>query len=514
MLNLDQNITMTPKSIAEKGALIITLKETIALEQYKVKGQEYQGNDRLLLGMVLGVITFWLFAQTILNIAPTMRTDLGIDVNTSNIAVSITALFSGIFIVVIGGLGDRFGRVKTTKIGLILSIVGSLLIAASPRGTAIFLIEGRIIQGLSAACIMPSTLALIKTYYQGVSRQRAVSFWSIGSWGGSGFSSLFGGVIASTIGWRWIFWFSIIVAIVSYLLISGTPESKNPPSEKTKGFDFAGVFTFMIGMVAINIVIGQGAGIGWLSPIILGLAALSVAMLFEFFIIERRKENRFIDFNLFRNKTYTGATISNFLINGAAGTLIVALTLVQLAAGLTSFQAGLLTIGYLIAILMTIRVGEKLLQKWGARKPMVLGCVITGTGILMTAFTFVLARQYMIIAGIGFTLFGIGLGFYATPSTDAALSTVPAEKAGSASGIYKMASSLGAALGVVISAALFTGLSGRSIHFAEGIFWGKTDNVSIRFAAAIALLFNLGMVLTAIISILMTVPAGKSETIE
>lgn len=474
--------------------------------------QEYQGNDRLLLGMVLGVITFWLFAQTTLNIAPIMRTDLNIDVNTSNIAVSITALFSGIFIVVIGGLGDRFGRVKTTKIGLVLSIIGSLLIAVSPKGTSTFLIAGRIVQGLSAAFIMPNTLALIKAYYQDAARQRAVSFWSIGSWGGSGLSSLFGGIVASTIGWRWIFWFSILIAISSYHLITGTPESKNPPSDKNLGFDYTGVLTFMTGMVALNIVIGQGARIGWGSPFILGLAVLTVVSLLAFFFIERSKENSFIDFNLFKNRTYSGATISNFLLNGAAGTLIVALTLVQLAAGLTSFQAGLLTIGYLIAILLTIRVGEKLLQRWGARKPMILGCIITGAGILMTAFTFVLAQQYMVIATIGFTLFGIGLGFYATPSTDAALSTVPAEKAGSASGIYKMASSLGAAFGVAISAALFTALSNRSVHFSEGLFWGRVDNISIRYAAAIALLFNLAMVLIAIISILMTVPAGKPET--
>ncbi len=473
--------------------------------------QQYEGNDRLLLGIVMGVITYWLFAQTTLNIAPTIRTDLGIDVNTSNIAVSITALFSGIFIVVIGGLGDRFGRVKITNIGLFLSIVGSLLIAASPKGTASYLITGRIIQGISAACIMPNTLALIKSYYQGASRQRAFSYWSIGSWGGSGLCSLFGGIVASTIGWRWIFWFSIIIAIASYFLIKVTPESKNTPSEKIQSFDFSGFITFLIGMVAINIVIGQGARIGWSSFVTLGLAALAIIMLFDFFMIERSKKNSFIDFNLFRNKTYTGATISNFLLNGAAGTLIVALTLVQLGAGLTSFQAGLLTIGYLIAILLTIRVGEKLLQKWGARKPMILGCLITGIGIVMTAFTFVLARQYMIIATIGFTLFGIGLGFYATPSTDAALSTIPAEKAGSASGIYKMASSLGAAFGVAISASLFTGLSNRSVHFSEGIFWGRVDNISIRYAAAIALLFNLAMVLVAIISIILTVPAGKSE---
>lgn len=482
------------------------------MEQKKVSSAvQYQGNDRLLLGMVMGVITFWLFAQTTLNIAPTMRADLGIDGNTINIAVSITALFSGIFIVVIGGLGDRFGRVKTTKIGLVLSIIGSLLIAVSPSGTSAFLMAGRIIQGLSAACIMPSTLAMIKAYYQGAARQRAISFWSIGSWGGSGFCSLFGGILASTIGWRWIFWISIAVAVFSFFLINGTPESKNPPSDKNKGFDYAGILTFMTGMVALNIVIGQGARIGWTSSVILGLAALAVAALSVFFRIEKSNENGFIDFDLFKNKTYRGATISNFLLNGAAGTLMVALTLVQVGAGKTSFQAGLLTLGYLIAILLTIRVGEKLLQKWGARKPMIIGCIITGTGIFMTSLTFVLASQYMLIATIGFTLFGIGLGFYATPSTDAALSTVPAEKAGSASGIYKMASSLGAAFGVAISAAIFTALSNGTAGFLESIFWGRTDNVAVRYAAMVALLFNLVMVIIAIISILMTIPAGKQE---
>ena len=122
--------------------------------------QTYEGTNRLILGIVLAVVTFWLFAQTTLNVAPTMRDDLHITNSESNIAVSITALFSGIFIVVAGGLADQFGRVKLTYIGLSLSILGSLLIALSPPGTAMFLMAGRVIQGISAACIMPATLAL------------------------------------------------------------------------------------------------------------------------------------------------------------------------------------------------------------------------------------------------------------------------------------------------------------------------------------------------------------------
>ena len=125
-----------------------------------------------------------------------------------------------------------------------------------------------------------------------------------------------------------------------------------------------------------------------------------------------------------------------------------------------------------------------------------------------------MADTYKILAIISYTLFGVGLAFYATPSTDAALSNLPEAQAGAGSGIYKMASSLGAAFGVAISAGIFVGLS--SIDTPGSIldnvisFTGRQDNVAIRQAAIIALLFNLFMVLVAIIAIMKTIPkAGE-----
>ena len=468
--------------------------------------------NRLIVGIVLAVVTFWLFAQTTLNVAPAIRSDLEISESLSNIAVSISALFAGIFIVVAGGLADRFGRVKLTYVGLVLSALGSLLIALSPSGTAFFLLAGRIIQGLSAACIMPATLALLKESFDGKQRQRAVSFWSIGSWGGSGLCALFGGLIASSVGWRWIFWISIAVAAVSAFLLKSTPETKVTTASQPR-FDWFGFLTFIIAMVALNIVIGQGDALGWLNPAVIGLALVFVIAAVVFLKVEAGRADGFVDLTLFKNRTYAGATLSNFLLNGAAGTLLVALALVQQGAGLSSFQAGLLTFGYLVAILGTIRVGEKLLQRLGARRPMLMGCAITAAGVLLTTFTFLRAQPYMIVAFVGFTLFGVGLGFYATPSTDAALSNVPGDKAGAASGIYKMASSLGAALGVAISAALFTSLSGLESQFGplSDLFLGRTDNVELRFAAAMALLFNVLMVVVAIIAIALTVPRDDPD---
>ena len=359
---------------------------------------------------------------------------------------------------------------------------------------------------------MPATLALVKAYFDGKARQRAISFWSIGSWGGSGLSPLFSGFVALTIGWRWIFWMSIAVASVSLLLLRGTPESKAEPTVR-KSFDWPGLIAFIVAMVALNVVIGQGTALGWLSPTILLLAAVFLVSIALFFKIEIDNANGFVDLTLFDNKTFSGATLSNFLLNGAAGTLLVVLTLVQEASGLSSPQSGLLTVGYLVGVLATIRVGEKLLQRMGARKPMLLGCWITGGGILLTAFTFLLVGEYLVVAFVGFTLFGIGLGLYATPSTDAALANVPQQNAGSASGIYKMASSLGAAFGVAISAAIFGGISHMEglVGFAE-IALGRTDDINLRFAASMALTFNVLMVAVAIIAIMMTLPRRNHRT--
>jgi DHA2 family multidrug resistance protein-like MFS transporter len=180
---------------------------------------QWKPNDAWLIGIVLAVINFWLFAQTLLNVIPGIQGSLGIERTVGNLAVSITSLFSGIFIVVAGGLADRLGRVKIMNIGIYLSILGSLLIALTPENagglTAVALLGGRVVQGLSAACIMPSTMALVKNYYEGKERQRALSFWSIGSWGGSGFCALFGGLMAtSALGWRSIFWISIVLSVV------------------------------------------------------------------------------------------------------------------------------------------------------------------------------------------------------------------------------------------------------------------------------------------------------------
>jgi DHA2 family multidrug resistance protein-like MFS transporter len=456
--------------------------------------ETYKGTNKLITGIVFGVITFWLFAQAMVNVVPAVQSDLGISLGTLNIAISLTSLFSGMFIVGAGGLADKVGRKKITYIGLILSIIGSLLLVLA-QGAAL-LIVGRIIQGLSAACIMPSTIALVKEYYEGADRQRALSYWSIGSWGGSGVCSFAGGAIATYMGWRWIFIFSIIFALLGMLLMKDAPESKAESKGAFK-FDVAGLIVLIITLLALNLFITRGKDWGWTSAVTLICLVVAIIGIIVFIKVEKNNAIALIDFSLFKNKPYAGATYSNFLLNAVAGTLVVANTYVQVGRGFTAFQSGMLSLGYLVAVLAMIRVGEKILQKAGAKAPMIWGTIITTIGVAVMGLTFLPGFAYTVVVFIGFALFGLGLGIYATPSTDTSVSNAPSDKIGAAAGVYKMASSLGGAFGVAISAAVY----------------GALASSSKEIAASSGIIVNVIFGILALISIIALVPknAGKQQ---
>lgn len=449
----------------------------------------YKGNDRLLFGMVLGVATYWLFAGSITAGVPAIHQSLGISSSVISTAVSITALICGVTIVTAGGIADKLGRIKITQVGFILSIIGSILCGIS-QGQSLLII-GRVIQGLSGAFIMPATLAIINAYYEGTARPRALSFWSLASWGGSGLSNFFGGAVVSALGWRWLFWITVPVAVVGMFLINGTPESKNTSGEK-QNFDYFGIITIVISLLSLNLIITRGLQWGWLSTKVLILLAVFVAAFVLFIIVERKNAAPLVDFSLFRSKGYNAAVISNFLLNMCAGCLFILMPYVQTTRGLTSFQSGLLTIGYLIAIVSTIRVGEKVMLKTGARYPMIIGTLLAAVGIFLMTLTFLTNILYFACVFVGLAIMGVGFGFYATPSTNTAVGNVPKEKAGSASGIYKMASSLGGSFGVAISGAVSTAIL-MSSKTASNLAAGLGLGVSV-IAGTISLIAVLALV--------------------
>lgn len=176
--------------------------------------------------------------------------------------------------------------------------------------------------------------------------------------------------------------------------------------------------------------------------------------------------------------------------------MIVINTYAQIGRGFTAFQSGMLSLGYLVCVLLSIRVGERLLKKMEVRKPMIIGSLLATIGIALMMMTFIPGTLYAVLAFIGYAIFGLGLGLYATPSTDTAISNVPEDKAGVASGIYKMASSLGGSFGVAISAALFEGI--------------KTAG-HLNIAASVGLFANLIFCLASILAVIFLIPTLKNK---
>ncbi len=410
----------------------------------------FVGNDRLLVGIVLSVLTFWLFAQSVINVVPAMKSSLDISLETLTLAVSLSALFSGCFVVASGG-PDKFGRMRMTTLGLGLSIVGSaMLVVAQGPGCS-----GRpCAAGLSAACIMPATLALIKT---GMRACAAAGGQLLGHRLVGRQRSLF----LRRRGYRHRSGLALDLRLLDRrcpagaVLLRGTPESRSASASQHK-LDVGGLLSLIVALVLVNLFISKGHGWGWSSPLSLTMLAGALAAGTIFIRNGMRKgEAALIDFALFSNRAYGAAVLSNFLINGAIGTMMIASIWLQQGHHLTPLESGMMTLGYLVTVLAMIRVGEKLLQRYGARLPMMAGPVLTAIAIALISCTFLEKALYIGVVFASNVLFGLGLGCYATPSTDTAVANAPENKIGVASGIYKMGSSLGGAMGIAVTASLF-----------------------------------------------------------
>ena len=194
---------------------------------------------------------------------------------------------------------------------------------------------------------------------------------------------------------------------------------------------------------------------------------------------------------MFKHKAYVGATLSNFLLNGVAGSLIIANTYYQSGLRFTSQQSGYISLTYLFSVLIMIRVGEKILQHVGPKRPMMIGALLNAIGVILLCLTFLPTPWYVLSSVVGYLFYGMGLGLYATPSTDTAVAAAPSDKVGVASGIYKMASSLGNSFGLALSVTIFTMVAAHS---------------STEIGAMVGQMFNAALGVIALILIFVFVP--------
>lgn len=381
---------------------------------------EYKKN-LILLGIILSVLTFWLFTQSMVNIGPVVSEQLLLDDASTNLMVSLASFVCGMTIVGLGKFADRLGCTSIFVVGNLLNIAGSSLLAFTPSGdfATVLVVTARILQGLSGAAVMASSLALVGRLWTGRKRSRAVSLWSIGSWGGAGFCAAFSGYIAaSQIGWKGLF---IISALISVLSIWLTIPAKNlsRASVMRESIDYRGMLIFALVIACVQVLISY-ASILTISAMLVFVGLLLVLV---FFLknIEKKVENPLIDKSLLANKPFVGACSVNFLVSATGGSTAVALWIMQDGFGLSVAEAGAASIGFALGVVLCIRLGELLMRRFGSRIPIFTGSTIVMISLVLMMLTFLPRDSYVAVTTLAFTLYGIGVGLCATPTTDTAI---------------------------------------------------------------------------------------------
>ena len=163
----------------------------------------------------------------------------------------------------------------------------------------------------------------------------------------------------------------------------------------------------------------------------------------------------FIDFSLFKHRAFVGSSLSNVILNSGIGMMTVFNMYVQTAIGLNAFQAGLVTVPYVLMAIFMVRIGERLSVRYGGKPMLLVGPLFPTMGLVLISLTMLPAQWYIMAATIGFVICAIGNGLCATPGLTVALLTVPDEKVGLATGLYKMCATLGGAFGIAVSTTVY-----------------------------------------------------------
>ncbi|CDR62562.1 MFS transporter [Staphylococcus schweitzeri] len=409
--------------------------------------------SHIIIAIMLSALTYWLFAQSFINIGPLVGQTYHTSPAILNLSISLTSFATGIFMVAAGDIADKIGQLKMTYIGLIVSIIGSILLIISDI-TAL-LILGRILQGLSAAILLPSTVGVLNNQFKGDHLRRAISYLMISTVGGIGLAGVIGGFIATNFGWQTNFIISIVIALIAILLLKGTSE-KVRQHRTHHPFDYKGMTVFAVMIGSFTLLLTQGFEQGWFSTfsyICLGIFFISTII---FIIIERRHTTPFIDFAVFRNRPFIGAFLNNFVLNSGLGVTVVFFIYAQTHLGLSAAQSGLVTLPYAIVAVAMIRLGEKATLRFGGKLMLIIGPMFPVIGITIISMTQLSASQYVIAVVIGFVICAIGNGLVATPGLTIAIFSMPNEKVGLATGLYKMSGTLGGAFGIALSTTVFS----------------------------------------------------------
>jgi EmrB/QacA subfamily drug resistance transporter len=419
---------------------------------------------------VLATVCLAVFAinldTTIVNVAlPDLARQLGAGTRDLQWIVDGYNLAFAALVLTAGSIGDRFGRRPMLLGGLVGFAVASGIGALCTGAGALIVV--RLLMGMFAALIFPTTLSIITNAYPIRSeRAKAIGVWGAVTGLGVAVGPVTGGVLLAHFWWGSVFLalvpVALVAAVLAFVLV---PESRDPDGAR---LDLPGLVTSSaaIGLLVYTII--EAPNRGWAAPWTLAGFATTVALTVAFVAIERRQANPMLDVTLFKTPAFSAAsgsvTVAFFALFGF---IFLITQYFQFIRGYGTLSTGVRILPVALMIAVGSVVGALLAGRIGTRAVVVSGLVLFGTSFAWIAGSTTFMPYSVIVAQM--VLMGLGLGLTTAPATESILSVLPPAKAGVGSAVNDATREAGGTLGVAIIGSIFTSIYAHHLsHTAVG----------------------------------------------
>ena len=457
-------------------------KKTGAKESKEVDPKVYKKRWAILVSLCIALLAVML-ANSSLNMAlPAMSKDLHLSQLDLTWVVNIYTLVFASLLFIAGAIGDRYGRKKVMQAGLVVFTLGSVY-AAFMAATGGQLIGARIIMGIGAAFVMPTTLSIINTTFPKNERARAIAIWGAVSGVGMMLGSIMSGILLEHFTWHSLFVFSGIIAVAGLIInqiitVESYDEAKTP-------VDWLGGLLSAIGIFTIVYGIAEAPYSGWGSSVVLLNIGFGLLFLLAFILVELKRKQPMLDVRLFKHRSFSISSIILILTFLAmSGVMFSMSQLMQLIVGFTPLQAAFATIPIMLPMAFFGPIVPFIVRKIGARLT-----ITTGLSLVTIAFLFMASwssdvtyLQLLLVGG----LMMLGISISMTPTTNILMASVPRNRSGMGSAMNDVTRQLGSALGVAVLGATLSATYTSEVASIANQFSGKIQS-GIESSLAVAL---------------------------
>jgi EmrB/QacA subfamily drug resistance transporter len=419
--------------------------------------------------------------ETVVNVAlPTLSWELSTSATQLQWIVESYVLVIGALVLTAGALSDRYGRKLALVLGLV--VFGAASAAGAFAPSANLLIAARVVMGIGAAMIMPSTLSIVRTSFPEEERRLALGVWTAVLGLGILVGPLIGGFLLEHFWWGSVFLINVPITAVAvvgaFLLIQ---ETKNPSSAP---FDLVGTVLAVVGMGLVFFGITEAPKLGWADPLTLASLILGGVFLTAFVLWERGVPHPMLDLSLFRNPRFSASSLSLALAYSSLfGAMFVLTQYLQFVLAYGPLEAGVRIAPLMIAAVPASLVGAVLAARLGTRAVIVGGLLATAAGLSVFAFLTPTSGYGPIFAAC--VVIGLGIGAAATAAANSILSAAPVEKAGAASAVDETAIQLGSAFGIAALGGTLTAVYSAAFGVEGGVPQDVPPNTQWRASESI-----------------------------